>query len=64
MSRCWFAGSTVNTLIRVVTLLFVEIVVMASPSIFRQSGETIVLLNARAHCPSRKTPWLNFLRQT
>src|ERR1700681_2458920 len=31
ISRRWFAGSTVNTLIRVIRLLFVEIVVMRSP---------------------------------
>src|SRR6266852_7323793 len=31
ISRCWFAGSTVNTLIRVITGLVVEILVMASP---------------------------------
>src|ERR1700730_8911768 len=30
MSRRWFAGSTVNTLIRVITSLFAEIVVMVS----------------------------------
>src|SRR5258706_4655197 len=30
MSRRWFAGSTVNTLIRVITSPFVEIVVIAS----------------------------------
>src|ERR1700686_5682512 len=30
-SRRWFAGSTVNTLIRVITLLFAEIWVMPSP---------------------------------
>src|SRR6476659_10870226 len=29
-SRCWFAGSTVNTLIRVITSLFAEIVVIVS----------------------------------
>src|SRR3984893_17930348 len=31
MSRCWFTGSTVNTLMRVITGLFAEIVVIASP---------------------------------
>jgi hypothetical protein len=30
MSRRWFAGSTVNTLIRVITSLFAEIVVIVS----------------------------------
>src|SRR6266404_1428432 len=30
MSRRWFAGSTVNTLIRVIISLFVEIVIIAS----------------------------------
>src|SRR6202035_2584986 len=31
MSRRWFAGSTVNTLIKVITGLFVEILAMAWP---------------------------------
>ena len=29
-SRCWFAGSTVNTLVSVITLLFVEMLVKTS----------------------------------
>src|ERR1700682_2339346 len=32
MSRRWLAGSTLNTLIKVITLLCAEILVMASPS--------------------------------